>query len=237
MDRKQFMEKLERLLWNISDSEREEALQYYNDYFDDAGAENEARVIEELGSPEQVAQKIKVGFSDSASEYSEQGYEDTRFRTAQEVISREEAQREQQSSENGTGKRDAGRASETNTWKLIAIILICVLAAPVIIPVGAAILAAVAAVVFGIGGACIGVAVAGFSVLIVGVVLIGIGIAEIFAIPSVGLAMTGVGCLIFALGIVLSLLTIWCCVKILPWLIRGIVGLVSYPFRKAGTNK
>lgn len=47
MNRKEFMERLERLLWNISDSEREEALQYYNDYFDDAGEENEAKVIEE----------------------------------------------------------------------------------------------------------------------------------------------------------------------------------------------
>ena len=43
MNRKEFMERLERLLWNISDSEREEALQYYNDYFDDAGEENEAK--------------------------------------------------------------------------------------------------------------------------------------------------------------------------------------------------
>ena len=73
MSRKEFMERLEKLLWNISDSEREEALQYYNDYFDDAGEENEAEVIRELVSPEQVAQKIKAGLSDSASEFSEQG--------------------------------------------------------------------------------------------------------------------------------------------------------------------
>ena len=94
MNRKEFMERLERMLWNISDSEREEALQYYNDYFDDAGEENEEKVIEELGSPSQVAQKIKAGCSDQTSEYSEQGYEDTRFRASQEVISKEEAERE-----------------------------------------------------------------------------------------------------------------------------------------------
>ena len=70
MNRKEFMERLAKLLWNISESEREEALQYYNDYFDDAGIENESRVLEELGSPEQVAQKIKAGLSDAASEFS-----------------------------------------------------------------------------------------------------------------------------------------------------------------------
>ena len=110
MNRKEFMERLERLLWNISDSEREEALQYYNDYFDDAGEENEAKVIEELGSPNQVAQKIKAGCSDQTSEYSEQGYEDTRFRTAQEVISKEEAQREQAENQEEILKQIPGKS-------------------------------------------------------------------------------------------------------------------------------
>lgn len=32
-----------------------------------------------LVSPEQVAQKIKAGLSDAASEFSEEGYRDTRF--------------------------------------------------------------------------------------------------------------------------------------------------------------
>ena len=237
MDRKEFMERLERLLWNISDSEREEALQYYNDYFDDAGEENEARVIEELGGPDQVAQKIKAGCSDSASEYSEQGYEDTRFRASQEVISREDAARAQAENTNYADNRSRRKNPETNTWQIIAVILLCILASPIIIPVGAAIFAAIAAVVLGIGGVCIGVVVAGFSILIVGIVLIGTGVAEIFVTPAVGLALAGVGCLIFALGILLSLLTVWCCIKILPWLIRGIVGLVSYPFRKAGADK
>ena len=237
MDRKEFMERLERLLWNISDSEREEALQYYNDYFDDAGVENEAKVIEELGGPEQVARKIKAGCSDTASEYSEQGYEDIRFRETKEVISKEEADWEQKNQGNSVSRRNNGRRPETNTWKVIAIVLLCVIALPVIIPVGAAIFGVAAAVVLGIGGICIGVVVAGFSVLLVGVVMIGTGIAELFVSPPVGLALTGVGCLLFALGILLSLFTIWCCVKIFPWLLRGIVGLISYPFRKAGVKK
>ena len=41
MGRWEFMRKLEELLSDISPSEREEALQYYNDYFNDAGRENE----------------------------------------------------------------------------------------------------------------------------------------------------------------------------------------------------
>ena len=48
MNRKQFMEQLERLLSDISEAERQEALEYYEGYFDDAGPENEGEVIREL---------------------------------------------------------------------------------------------------------------------------------------------------------------------------------------------
>lgn len=52
MNRKQFMEQLERLLSDISEAERQEALEYYEGYFDDAGPENEGEVIRELGNRE-----------------------------------------------------------------------------------------------------------------------------------------------------------------------------------------
>ena len=57
------------------------------------------------------------------------------------------------------------------------------------------------------------------------------------ATPAVGIALAGTGCLLTALGILLSFVMVWCCIKIVPWLIRGLVGLVSYPFRKAGAKK
>lgn len=79
MNRKEFMRRLEELLADISENEREEALQYYEDYFDDAGTEREAVVIEELVSPEQVARKIKAGLSEEDGEFSEEGYRDSRF--------------------------------------------------------------------------------------------------------------------------------------------------------------
>lgn len=58
MTRAEFMRELERLLADIPESERIEALQYYNDYFDDAGVENEEEVIENLGSPASIAENI-----------------------------------------------------------------------------------------------------------------------------------------------------------------------------------
>lgn len=76
MSRWEFMRRLEELLSDISPNEREEALQYYNDYFNDAGKENEKEVIDALGSPEQVAKIVKDGLGDNVSqgEFTENGF-------------------------------------------------------------------------------------------------------------------------------------------------------------------
>lgn len=59
MNKTEFMRQLESLLQNISEQERREALQYYEDYFADAGPENEQAVIEALGNPARVAENIR----------------------------------------------------------------------------------------------------------------------------------------------------------------------------------
>lgn len=82
MRRKEFLEQLERLLWDIPEQERKEALEFYENYFDDAGEENEATVIQELGSPGKVAATIKADLNENSSEYGEYretGYTDERF--------------------------------------------------------------------------------------------------------------------------------------------------------------
>lgn len=82
MNRAEFMTALEKLLVSISEDERAEALKYYEDYFEDAGAENEEQVIKELGSPEKVAAIIWAdtrGNSEESGEFTENGYTDVRF--------------------------------------------------------------------------------------------------------------------------------------------------------------
>ena len=74
MNRVEFMETLSRLLQDIPEEDRIDALKYYNDYFDDAGSENEQNVIEELESPEKVAMKIKADREDTYQYYQEDTY-------------------------------------------------------------------------------------------------------------------------------------------------------------------
>jgi Predicted membrane protein len=60
MDKNKFMAELSSQLSRIDAQERAEAIAFYNEYFEEAGIENEQMVIEELGSPTQVAAQIKA---------------------------------------------------------------------------------------------------------------------------------------------------------------------------------
>lgn len=59
MTRSEYLTKIASLLQDISPDERRDAMQFYNDYFDEAGEDNADQAIKDLGSPEEVARKIR----------------------------------------------------------------------------------------------------------------------------------------------------------------------------------
>lgn len=61
MKRQEYMQQLAALLAAMPEAERRDALDYYEEYFDAAGPEKEAQTIQELGSPQNVAEKIWEG--------------------------------------------------------------------------------------------------------------------------------------------------------------------------------
>lgn len=88
MSRAEFMRRLAELLADVSPAEREEAIQYYNDYFDDAGTENEQSVIASLGTPEELAKTIKAGLFDGGNtgEFTEKGFSGYEQRQSNEIL-------------------------------------------------------------------------------------------------------------------------------------------------------
>lgn len=58
MTRKEFMTELAARLHRLPQEDLQAALQYYEEYFDEAGSQNEQAVIRELRSPAHVASKI-----------------------------------------------------------------------------------------------------------------------------------------------------------------------------------
>lgn len=64
MTKYEFLGDLSRLLKDLPEEERKQALHYYEDYFADAGEDNEQEVLNELGSPENIAELIKADSPD-----------------------------------------------------------------------------------------------------------------------------------------------------------------------------
>lgn len=58
MNRSEYMQHLERRLRKLPREDYEKAVVYFEEYFEEAGAENEAQAIEDLGTPELAADQI-----------------------------------------------------------------------------------------------------------------------------------------------------------------------------------
>lgn len=102
MSYEQFIKELGSLLEGVPAEEREEALQYYSDYFADAGKENEEQVLKELSSPQKVAAQIKASLKGGTDggEFTERGYMEEQFVKKNGLMRREtkEENKEQDSS-------------------------------------------------------------------------------------------------------------------------------------------
>lgn len=70
MDRTEYLRLLDQALAaRVPAQERADILRYYQEYFDEAGPEREAAIIEELGDPQELAQKLaeEGGYGQSAA--------------------------------------------------------------------------------------------------------------------------------------------------------------------------
>ena len=232
MNRVEFMTELTALLQDISVEEREEALQYYNDYFEDAGADREYDVIRELGSPKRVSDMIHAGLdgqNEEDSEYRETGYADTRFENYDHPATRETAWR---------GSENAGYNKEkkkpwTNKWlKLILIILIVCIGAPIIIPLAVGALALIFGILITVIVADAGKLIAGIAIAISGFIVLFAAIPKLFVSVPAAFAYAGIGFIMIALGAVITALLWWIAWKLIPPMIRWFVDLCKRFFSR-----
>ena len=82
MTRMDFLKQLEYLLQDIDEKDREDALEYYRDYMDEAGISEFASVDGLLDVPEKIAISIRASLNDDSeeqNEFSEQGVSDSRW--------------------------------------------------------------------------------------------------------------------------------------------------------------
>lgn len=238
MSRKEYMKELAYLLQDIPEGEREEALAWYEDYFDDAGPGQEAEVIKKLGSPEKVAAVIKDGLggrNEEAGEYTEAGYRDDRFREDNKVPEpRMEPLREEKDTGYHYDKEGVESKRKRSRGEILLILMLCIIAIPVILPIAGGVFGVLAGL-FGAGLAvAVAVPVCVVVAVILGIIFIGVGIAEVFLSPGFGLLMMGGGFLALAAGILLSLVCVLVIGRLIPWAFRGITGFIGRIFKRGG---
>lgn len=225
MNRIEFMTQLAALLQDIPVIERQEAMKYYNDYFDDAGEENEQTVIEELGSPEKIAATIKADLgvhsedaqrsaAASYGEYRETGYTDARFEQKDRPVVNQQPPK------------------TSSALKVILIIAILFVGAPVIFPLAMGIIAVLFACVVTIAALFFAIVIAFVAIAVTGVILFFSGLATLIPEMAVGLALTGTGLILGVTGVAGTVASIKLCTVVLPGIFRGIIWVCRKPFER-----
>ncbi|MCM1388466.1 MAG: DUF1700 domain-containing protein [Bacillus sp. (in: Bacteria)] len=253
MSRAEFMRKLAELLADVSPAEREEAIQYYNDYFDDAGAENEQSVIASLGTPEQLAKSIKAGLSDGGNtgEFTEKGFSGYEQRNHNEVLNPESAYSQHTDSSYQNGNYQNGYAGQNayaqepqreqkkekmSAGSIVLIVLLCILASPLIIGIGGGLLGGVIGVIGGVFGIVVGFGAAAVALLIAGVCLFVYGITLLFGAPLAGLCTIGAAMVCAAVGLLFLWFVVMICGALIPAAVRGIVKIFQRLFPNRGNK-
>lgn len=228
MSKKDFMEELERLLYELPWEEKEEALRYYDSYFEEAGTEQEEVVLNELGSAERVAAQILQEYrkENSGGMYTEQGYQ-TKEPVKQVPVQFSEAKEQEQNKQEGSGIYVTPK--KLNGGTLAVIILLAILTFPIWI----SILATAFGLLMGLFGAGIGITFGfgfgGIGCIIGGVVAFAIGVMKSVTVPVVGAGLIAMGLLTFGAGC-LMIAAVGGILKLLVWAVKGIINLLGRIF-------
>lgn len=216
MNRKEYLEKLSNLLQDLPDEEREEALDYYEDYFDEAGPQREQEVIRELGSPETVAAMIRdsVKGSEGEGEYREDGYHNQKYEDSNPMTKKRR-------------RGDSWHFRGDRNRNLILLVLILILAGGWLVPAAASLIFGVGGGILGLTGGMIGAFLGlggGFLGLILGGIgAVAVGIVKLFQSVPYGLMWSGGGCVMIAAGILLLMLWVWLVAVVLPKFIHWVI--------------
>lgn len=214
MNAYEYLQALRAALAVLPDDEIDSAMRYYEDYFLDAGDENAAQVIEQLGPPEQVAEAILRDYTGVARRRPER-FEEEKAQTVDGVPL-------------GRDGKPLTRKKGINPWMLACIVPLALIFGPIAVAVIGAIIVAAVGLIVGVAACVVAVPAA---------TLIGGGALVLFsfllwATPASALATLGAGLAVGAIGLLLVLLVIKLCILFVPPIIRGLVALIRWPIEK-----
>lgn len=234
MNRIEFMTELAALLQDVPVEERVEAMQYYNNYFDDAGEENEQQVILELGNPKKVAATIKADLenqADEQGEYTENGYMDARFEKKNMPADRStHGSESQESRSHASGGEQQPKSNKI--LKIALIIILIIVASPMVLPFALGIVVLVFGGIIAVAVLFASLVIASAAVAFAGVCVFIAGLVSVVPEIAVGLALIGTGLILTVIGVIATVASVKLCIVVFPGICRGIAWLCRWPFQR-----
>ena len=197
MTSQEYLNQLQKYLKKLPQSDYEDAMEYFTEYFADAGPENEQAVIEELGTPKLAAAELMMNLLDKKID--------------------EHAAMEQEEKRNE--KKQMTGASII--WIAVLALFAAPVGAPVLISVIIVLLCvALCVVLFDMSiflAAAVGVAV-GIKLLLRGILAVTVSFGGFSLITGMGILLIGISILCIVFGVYLAKwmgwLFVWCARRI-----------------------
>lgn len=191
MTREQYMEALKRYLRRLPKNDYDNAIEYFTEYFEEAGPENEQEVIRELGAPREAARELLMHLLDESTGNSRK----------EDITDLSENK--------ASDKKEGSRKYSPGKIILLTFLVLCASPVSLVLLVGAggilaALLVAIASVVFSL-------AVTSLAVIAGGVLLAGAGFMAVVESVSGACMIVGAGFFLAGAGIILGVLTICIC--------------------------
>ena len=257
MNREQFIERLAFLLSGIPEEERDGVLDYYNDYFDEAGMDDKEDVAQRLGTPETVASVILASMKEGHEqngEFTEKGFEDQRFsdvRKYPDILhdvpavtpNKENVNQQQTGTQNGYGQygyyqnnnyyQNNYKKPMSKSTKTIIIVIVCLCLSPILLPLAGGIVAAVLGVILGILGLFVALGVVGAVFVVVGLATGFVGLLNALT-PGAAHLIVGLGIVMAAFGAAMVVAFVGLCGSVIPRIARWIGKLCTKKSKKGG---
>ena len=125
------------------------------------------------------------------------------------------------------GDNKKSRKGKLTTGQWIIFLILCLCAAPVIVPICGTILSIILAIVIALVAIAFGAGIAGVALVIAAIVVIIVAIIKVIISPLSSVIMLGGGLLMIGLGLIGIAFTTWIVCKVLPKLFVRLVDICS----------
>lgn len=209
MDKYEYLAQLRKALAMLPKTEQDEAMSYYEEFFIDAGIENEQAVIASLGTPEALAASI---MKESAQQAENGGQASDASGFVAPETPAQNAQR--------TGKKWTG-------GQIALVVVLLILSSPIWIGIVAAVFGVAVGLICAVFGIFIGFSVGSVAAFATGIV-------ALFTNVPVGLFLMGAGLVVGGLVFLVAIPLCKLIIMLVKVIAKGIVAIVNKISGKAG---